>query len=235
MPSKLPPSPSSDTVCYRPIWWGQACEFLIQQDAFFDEIIRQSEQVSWRRPMPPLPALVRAVLGQQISVKAAGAIWGRLLQALELDDPSTLTALALLQRSPEELRELGCSKNKIITIHLLAEHSLEFKWTDEFFVSRSNDEIIEHLTPIPGIGRWTADMFLLFTLHRPDVLPYGDLGFRQAMTALYPDTAGRLPQIRTEAERWQPFGSAATWCLWQFLNLDGALRTKVLEKARKGR
>lgn len=160
-------------------------------------------------------ALVRAITGQQLSTKAAATIYGRLAALM----PGGVTPEALAAISDEQLRAVGMSRQKgayfrdlsdKVTSGALPLHSLE---------AMSDDEVIRALTQVKGIGRWSAEMFLMFRLHRPDVLPVGDLGIVNAVKNVYGlrkrPTADRIQKI---GEAWRPYRSVASWYLWRSLD-----------------
>jgi DNA-3-methyladenine glycosylase II len=169
------------------------------------------------RPDEVYGALVRSITGQQLSVKAAASIWRRLLERF---DGQTPTPEQILADDPEELRAAcGFSRAKVAYLRSLAEHvlsgELELARMDEL----PDGEVIRELTAVKGIGEWTAHMFLMFTLHRPDVLPVGDLGVRNAAMRAYwldaPPPAAGLEEI---AEPWRPYRTRASLYLWRSLD-----------------
>jgi DNA-3-methyladenine glycosylase II len=166
------------------------------------------------RPAEHYAALVRSIAGQQLSVAAARTIWNRLLERFDGHPP---TPEQILADDPEELRTAcGFSRAKVTYLRSLAEHVLDGSLELERLDSLPDDEVISELTAVKGIGEWTAHMFLMFTLHRPDVLPVGDLGIRNAVRRHYGDGAD-LPAL---AERWRPHRTRA--CLYLWRSLDNA-------------
>jgi DNA-3-methyladenine glycosylase II len=128
----------------------------------------------------------------------------------------------------EQLRACGLSQRKVEYMHALADHFLAPGFSEAAFKRLNDDAIVAELTSIHGIGRWTAEMFLMFHLHRPDVLPVGDLGLRAAAGSLFGDGGQMTPaDLRRLAEPWSPFASAATWLLWRFLEADEAQRAQI--------
>jgi DNA-3-methyladenine glycosylase II len=174
-----------------------------------------------RDPSRPAPddhygALVRAIVGQQLSVRAARAIYGRLI---ELFDGRPPTPQELLQQDPELLRSaVGLSRAKVTFLRSLAEHVLGGELELERLDELGDDEIVAELTAVKGLGEWTSHMFLMFQLERPDVLAVGDLGIRRAVERAYalPDlpSAAELTEL---AESWRPYRSAACRLLWRSL------------------
>jgi len=158
-------------------------------------------------PLPPSPdpftALVRAVLGQQLSVKAAASIALRLESATG-SDPTRILAL-----DPGDLRGLGLSWAKVRTVRAIADAALSGQIDFAHLTTLPDDEVIAALLPLPGIGRWTAEMFLMFSLARPDVFSFGDLGLRRGLEHFYP---GQTPDDLLA--RWSPHRTLAARYLW---------------------
>ncbi|XLE15093.1 DNA-3-methyladenine glycosylase 2 family protein [Deinococcus altitudinis] len=158
-------------------------------------------------PLPPaadpLTALVRAVLGQQLSVKAAASIAARLEAATDYD-PARLLAMA-----PEDLRGLGLSWAKVRTVRAISDAALSGRVDFAHIGTLPDEEVVLALLPLPGIGRWTAEMYLMFSLARPDVFSFGDLGLRRGLEHFYPgqDAAEIL-------SRWSPHRTLAARYLW---------------------
>ena len=169
------------------------------------------------RPDEVYGALVRSITGQQLSVKAAASIWRRLLERF---DGHTPTPEQILADDPEELRaSCGFSRAKVAYLRSLAEHVLSGELALDRLDELGDDEVIRELTAIKGIGEWTAHMFLMFTLHRPDVLPTGDLGVRNAVMRAYELDAPPAPAELTElAEPWRPHRTRASLYLWRSLD-----------------
>lgn len=166
------------------------------------------------RPEELYGALVRSIAGQQLSVKAAAAIWRKLLDRF---DGRTPTPREILDDDPEALRAAaGFSRAKVAYLRSLAEHVLSGALEIERIRELGDDEVIAELTAVKGIGEWTAHMFLMFTLHRPDVLPTGDLGVRNAAAAAYGIDA-TPDALRALAEPWRPWRTRACLYLWRSL------------------
>jgi DNA-3-methyladenine glycosylase II len=168
------------------------------------------------RPTEPYGALLRAIVGQQLSTKAARSIYGRLL---DLFDGRTPAPAELLAADPELIRSAGLSRPKVAYLRDLAEHVEEGDLDADRLATLDDDEVVAALTAVKGLGRWSADMFLIFHLGRPDVLPVGDLGIRRAVERLYelrspPDAAG-LGRI---GEPWRPHRTLASLYLWRSLD-----------------
>ena len=162
--------------------------------------------------------LARSIVGQQISVKAAQAVWGRFAAFC-----GELAPQPGLRRRATTLRACGLSDRKVEYIRDLAGHFVSGRVDPAKFANQSDEEIIAELVDIRGIGRWTAEMFLIFNLLRPNVLPLDDLGLVKAVSLNYFDGApmqdreGRA-QIIALAAMWEPWRSVATWYLWRSLD-----------------
>jgi DNA-3-methyladenine glycosylase II len=165
---------------------------------------------------PTFEALARAIVFQQLNGKAARTIYGRLEEAAG----GKVTPEAIQNLSVGEMRRAGLSKQKIGYIRDLAEHALSGKVDFANLHSLSDEEVITALTDIKGIGEWTAHMFLIFALRRPNVLAVGDLGVRTAVQRAY--RKRKLPtlkQMEKIAAGWHPYRSVACWYLWRSLEI----------------
>jgi DNA-3-methyladenine glycosylase II len=166
-------------------------------------------------------ALLRAIVGQQLSVRAAQAIYGRLLERFGGRPPTPAEVLA---DDPDELRTaVGLSHAKVAYLRSLAEHVLSGELELDRLSELPDGDVIGELTAVKGIGEWTAHMFLMFTLHRPDVLPTGDLGVRNAAMRAYELDAPPPPAALQElAEPWRPYRTRACLYLWRSLDNEPA-------------
>jgi DNA-3-methyladenine glycosylase II len=162
-------------------------------------------------------ALLRSITGQQLSVKAAAAIYGRLIARFGDRAP---TPEELLADDPEELRAAaGLSRAKTASLRSLAEHVIEGKLELDKLQALPDEEVIRELVAVKGIGEWTAHMYLMFTLHRPDLLPTGDQGIKNAIMTAYGLDAVPSPDAMTElAEPWRPHRTRACLYLWRSLD-----------------
>lgn len=162
----------------------------------------------------PFSTLVRSIVGQQISVKAADSVWSRVMAHLP-----QLTPDKILSSSPDALRSCGLSARKVEYIVDLAGHFSTGQIHLNNWPDMSDAEIIAELTAVRGIGVWTAEMFLIFNQLRPDVFPLDDIGLQKAVARHYLEgerpTRRQLAQI---GERWRPWRSVATWYLWRSLD-----------------
>jgi DNA-3-methyladenine glycosylase II len=158
--------------------------------------------------------LARSIVGQQISVKAAASVWAKLSASIPSIEPAIIYA-----HDAEALRACGLSRSKVVYIKDLARHFVENLFDIKLWAQMSDDELISDLVQVHGIGRWTAEMFLIFHMLRPNVLPLGDIGLQRAMNLHYnkgkPLTERR---IRTISKVWAPWCSVATWYLWRSLD-----------------
>ncbi|HEX8120999.1 MAG TPA: DNA-3-methyladenine glycosylase 2 family protein [Solirubrobacteraceae bacterium] len=161
-------------------------------------------------------ALVRAIVGQQLSVRAAQAIYGRLLEQFGGGPP---TPEQLLAREPGELRAaVGLSRAKVAFLRSLAEHVVDGSLELERLDALPDEQVVAELTAVKGIGEWSAHMFLMFELGRPDVLAVGDLGIRRAVERAYglPDLPSAA-ELTALAEPWRPHRTHACMLLWDSL------------------
>jgi DNA-3-methyladenine glycosylase II len=163
-----------------------------------------------------LSVLVGAIVGQQLSTKAAATIFGRFVALVPIGQ--RLDAAAIDALDDAALRGVGLSRQKVGYMRDLCARIGDGRLRLETLDSLPDDEVIVRLTAVKGFGRWTAEMFLMFRLHRPDVLPADDLGIVKAVQKLYglrrrPD-AKRILKI---GDRWRPYRSVASWYLWQTL------------------
>jgi DNA-3-methyladenine glycosylase II len=174
------------------------------------------ERDSRGRPADLYGALVRTIAGQQLSVLAARAIWRKLIERF---DGRTPTPQEILADDPDELRvAAGFSRAKVVYLRSLAEHVLAGELELERLAELPDDEVIRDLTAVKGIGEWSSHMFLMFTLHRPDVLAVGDLGVRNAAMRAYDLPAPPKPaELEALAEPWRPHRTRACLYLWRSL------------------
>ena len=172
------------------------------------------------RPEDPYAVLVRAITGQQLSVKAAASIWQRVVDRYG----RTPTPDQILADDPDELRvACGFSRAKVAYLRSLAEHVLSGELELDRLPEMPDGEVTRELTAVKGIGEWTAQMFLIFTLKRPDVLPTGDLGVRNAAMRAYGLERPPGPaELQALAEPWRPHRTRACLYLWRSLDNEPA-------------
>ncbi|MBI3764672.1 MAG: DNA-3-methyladenine glycosylase 2 family protein [Chloroflexi bacterium] len=200
---------------------ASAARHLRRTDPRLAPIIAQVGPCTLRPDRRAFRTLVESIISQQISGKAANAIVGRfraLFPGRPFPSPVEVIAIPL-----ERLRGAGLSNQKAAYVLDLAAKFADGTIRPARFSHMGDDEIAEQLIQVKGIGRWTAEMFLIFALNRLDVLPVGDLGLRAAVQRLY--HLRKLPSAATIerlAEPWHPYCTVATWYLWRSLSLDGA-------------
>ena len=207
----------------KPAYWDAASRALSSADPVLARLVGQFPGLHLARRNDAFTALCRAIVGQQISVKAADAIWRRLLvrsapEALDVPFPA-LDPVRVVALSPHELREIGLSGRKGSYVGDLAGHFVEGRLDPAGWSALDDEALIEALCDVKGIGRWTAEMFLIFHELRPDVLPVDDIGLQKAVALHY--HRGRrvaLSTIRRHGARWRPWRSVATWYLWRSLD-----------------
>ena len=170
---------------------------------------------------PVFATLARSIVSQQLSGRAAATIWARLAAAAR---PRRVTPALIASLTTEQLRACGLSAAKCASLHDLARRTATGEVRFRAIPAMSDDEVIAHLTPVRGVGVWTAHMFLIFALRRPDVLPIGDLGIRNAIRRAWSLPAPPDPgEMETLAAPWRPWRSVASWYLWRSLDNQAAL------------
>ena len=194
----------------EPKWWGRACDELRTGDPVLAAIIDRFPEERLEPRADAFFTLARAIAGQQISVRAAQTVWGR----LETICGGAVTIEAVLARSVEQLQPAGLSQRKAEYIHGLAR---DREVWDLDWAPLDDETAIAQLCQLRGVGRWTAEMFLMFHLLRPDVLPLDDLGLVAGMRRAYGETLERA-QLREIGAVWRPWRSVAAWYLWRSLD-----------------
>jgi DNA-3-methyladenine glycosylase II len=202
-------------VSARPDYWAKACEELSAADPVMAGIIGANPQAALASRGDPFVTLLRSIIGQQISVKAADAVWGRFSAELGELSPSRVMAAR-----HEGLRAAGLSGRKVEYVKDLARRFDSEEIDPTRWPTLADDEVIKELVATRGIGVWTAEMLLIFNLMRPDVCPLDDLGLQRAMRLHYGDRGelGGRAKLREVAEQWRPWRTVATWYLWRSLD-----------------
>lgn len=206
------PSPSS------PPYWDEACRHLGRRDRVLRKLIPKFGDARLQSRGDAFTTLARSVVGQQISVRAAQSVWDRFAQAVggraERLQPASVLALPL-----PTLRGAGLSARKAEYLQDLARHFDDGRVHVAQWTAMDDQAIIDELVAIRGIGRWTAEMFLIFHLLRPDVLPVDDLGLLRGISVNYfsGEPVSRA-EVREVGEAWAPFRSVATWYIWRSLD-----------------
>ena len=197
-----------------PDYWPQASRELAQADPVMAGFVERFSGASLVSRGEPFVTLMRSIVGQQISIKAADSIWTRVSAALPVMTPAKVLACEV-----GALRACGLSVRKVEYIGDLARHFSSGDIHVGYWSAMSDAEIIAELTAVRGIGVWTAEMFLIFNQLRPDVYPLDDIGLQKAVALHY--FAGERParrQLAEFGERWRPWRSVATWYLWRSLD-----------------
>lgn len=221
-----------------PLFANDATAHLKRVDPILGAVIDRVGPYSISRRQERFPALARAIIFQQLAGRAAQTIHDRFAKAV--GGKRFPTPAMVLAASDETLRGAGLSRGKMSYLRDLASHVSNRTLNFHRFSGMDDDAIIADLTRVRGIGRWTAEMFLMFNLHRPDVFPVDDLGVRNAVARLYGMSTPPPPkELREFGERWRPYRSVAAWYLWQSMNVatpgDGAkdVAAKAKSNARK--
>ena len=208
--------------------YARARRALMRRDPVIATLIRQHGEcgLASAQRTDPFHALLHAIIAQQLSTKAARTIEGR-FSALFAGNP---TPAAVSRVSDEQLRAVGFSGQKVRYVRDLCGRILDRSLQLHALDAMTDDDVIQALTSVKGIGRWTAEMFLMFRLHRPDVLPVGDLGIVKAVQRAYKLRTLPSPERLTKiGETWRPYRSVACWYLW------ASLQAAPLKTTRNGR
>jgi DNA-3-methyladenine glycosylase II len=207
----------------KPAYWDEATRALGERDRVLNQLIRAYPGIHLRRRSDPFTTLARAIVGQQISVKAADSIWRRFVltvapgartSAFPRLDPRAVAATGVAP-----LRGCGLSGRKVDYLRDLAAHFASGSLDPKAWRKLDDEALIRALVEVKGIGRWTAEMFLIFHELRADVLPVDDLGLQRAIALHYGGGRRITPAaMRKLARGWQPYRSVATWYLWRSLD-----------------
>jgi DNA-3-methyladenine glycosylase II len=188
----------------------------LSDDPLLKEVIESTTLNTSKSNGDVYGALVRSIISQQLSVKAAATIYGRFLDLFENNYPHHDQVIKM---EPETMRTVGLSRQKSGYIQNVATFFLEDNIEDIDWSSESDEDIIQTLTQIKGVGTWTVEMILMFTLDRPDVFPVGDLGIQQAIVSLY-DVKAEKKEMKSRlieiAEPWRPYRTLACKYLWEW-------------------
>ncbi|NYT59256.1 DNA-3-methyladenine glycosylase 2 family protein [Alcaligenaceae bacterium] len=206
---------SSSGIIDKPEYWDQASAELMARDRILKKLIPQ-HKAEWLAPSAtPFVTLARAVVGHQISVKAADAMWQRFTEACG----RTPTPQCIIKLAEIDIQQSGLSRRKAEYILDLAVHFAEKKVRPAAWRTMTDEAVIADLCAIRGIGRWTAEMFLIFNLQRPDVLPLDDASLLKAISLHYfsGEPVSRF-EAREVAQAWMPWRTVATWYLWRSLD-----------------
>lgn len=205
-------------VLVTPSYWDEACKHLTKRDRVLKKLIPKFGEARLQSRGDAFTTLARSIVGQQISVKAAQSVWLRFI-ALFDNKLQNLAPGSVLALEIEAMRGAGLSARKVEYLRDLAKHFADDAVHEAAWSDMDDEAIIDELVAIRGIGRWTAEMFLLFHLMRPNVMPLDDVGLIKGISLNY--FSGE-PVSRAEArevgEAWTPYRSVATWYLWRSLD-----------------
>ena len=198
----------------KPHYWDAAKAHLAKRDRVLRRIIREHPDANLRTRGDAFQTLARSIVGQQISVKAAQSVWDRFAALAGAVTPASVAALEV-----EAMRAAGLSRMKVVYLKDLAERFAAGAIRPRRWARMPDEAVIADLVQVKGIGRWSAEMMLIFHLMRPDVVPLGDLGLQRAMERLH---NGGEPLTKDDmlavAQPWRPWGTVATWYLWRSLD-----------------
>ena len=198
----------------KPAYWEEACKHLAKKDRVMRRLIPQFGDVSLESRGDAFITLARSIVGQQISVKAAQAVWERFAALTK-----SLTPASVLKLKVDDMRAAGLSARKVEYLVDLALHFSNGTVHTRQWSEMDDEAIIEELVAIRGIGRWTAEMFLIFYLLRPNVLPLDDVGLINGISHNYfSGEAVSRSDAREVASAWAPYCSVATWYIWRSLD-----------------
>ena len=196
-----------------PDYWLQACAELCEKDRMLAEVIEKFPEPTLSSKGDLFSTLIRSIIGQQISVYAADAVWGRFSELVETISPSSI-----LSQNSEALRNCGLSNRKVEYIHGIAK-TWEQEYANLDWNNMSDDEVKRKLVGLRGVGPWTAEMILMFSLLRPDVFPIDDIGAIRAIEKIYNGGTPMSKQaLLDKAEEWIPWRTVATWFLWRTID-----------------
>jgi DNA-3-methyladenine glycosylase II len=198
----------------QPEYWQSATRTLARRDSVLKGLIKAYPGLTLRSRGDAFGTLARSIVGQQISVKAADTVWARLAATVP-----AITPAAIASASPLALRSAGLSARKAEYLQDLARHFISGLIDIEHWRDADDEHIAKSLVQIKGIGPWTAEMFMIFYLMRPNILPVDDIGLQRAMSLHYRE--GRplaKSEMREIATSWHPWCSVATWYLWRSLD-----------------
>ena len=198
----------------KPIFWEKAKKNLIKKDRVLGKIIESYPRDFLFTKSDPFYTLARSIVGQQISVSAAQAVWDRFEKKVEKVRPRNVKNMHHMK-----LKSCGLSRQKISYLKSLSNAFIDKKIQPKKWETLENEKIVNELTQIKGIGRWTAEMFLIFNLCRPDIFPVDDLGLIKGICNCY---SIKYPITKEHAikmsEKWKPYRSVATWYFWRSLD-----------------
>ncbi|MCH8813767.1 MAG: DNA-3-methyladenine glycosylase 2 family protein [Chloroflexi bacterium] len=203
---------------YDPI---EAVDHLRKADSALRGVIDQAGPLEIESRGGAFKSLGRAIFFQQLAGPAARAIMGRVLDVLATDEERWYEPHHYLAASDDDLRAAGLSRQKLTYLRDLAEKFAEGTLREEEFAELDDEQVIERASQVKGIGRWTCEMFLMFSLGRADVLPVGDLGVRRGMEITYGlNDLPKPEEMQRIAEPWRPYRTAGSWYMWRALGVE---------------
>jgi DNA-3-methyladenine glycosylase II len=203
-----------EAVPDAPDYWVEACRHLMKRDRVMKKLIPQYGAACLQSRGDAFVTLARSIVGQQISVKAAQSVWDRFALL-----PKRMVPAQVLKLKVDDMRAAGLSARKVEYLVDLALHFANDQVHVNGWAQMDDEAIIAELVAIRGIGRWTAEMFLIFHLMRPNVLPLDDLGLQNGISqAYFSGEPVSRSEIREVANTWAPFCSVATWYIWRSLD-----------------
>ena len=204
----------------EPKYWKKATVELKKKDPILKSIIEKNKKNILRSREDPFGTLIKSIVGQQISVKAAESIYKKLLQLFGDD----VSPRKLLSYNNQALKEIGLSRQKIDYLSNISKYFIENPAlsSNQYFLNADEETIKSNLIAIKGVGPWTVEMFLIFYKMSPNILPLGDIGLINAIKKVYNldgyEKRTQIEKISQISDRWQPYRTVATWYLWQVID-----------------
>jgi DNA-3-methyladenine glycosylase II len=198
----------------KPFFWEKAKKVLISKDKKLGKIISNYPKDFLFSKSDPFYTLARSIVGQQISVKAAQAVWDRLENKVKRIEPNYISKMHFMS-----LKSCGLSRQKIKYLKSLSSAFMQNKINPDKWKKYSDEDIINELVLIKGIGRWTAEMYLIFNLCRPDIFPVDDIGLLRGICKCYNLNYPIKKEVALKmSKNWKPYRSVATWYFWRSLD-----------------
>ncbi|WP_201301480.1 DNA-3-methyladenine glycosylase 2 family protein [Limnobacter sp. 130] len=198
-----------------PAYWQEACMALTLQSPVWADLVNRHSDRALRSRGAPYETMLRSLVGQQISVKAADAVWARVVGALN----GQITSHSLLALADDTLKATGLSRQKIAYSRALSEFEQQGRLKLELLDRMDDETCTSHLCEIKGVGRWTAQMFLMFCLRRPDVWPVDDIGVQRGISRQFFEGEPIGPKEALQfGEKLKPWRTVAAWYLWRSLD-----------------
>ena len=217
----------SESTPVTPAYWVDACKHLVKKDRVMRKLIPKFGDACLQIRGDAFVTLARSIVGQQIAVASAQRVWDRFALL-----PHNITPANVLRLKVDDMRAAGLSARKVEYLVDLALHFDNGALHVDNWANMQDEEIIEELVAIRGIGRWTAQMFLIFALGREDVFPIDDFGVRAAISRLHGFTEMPPKAVLLEiGQRWSPYASIASWYCWRYLDVVKAEQQQTKKKA----